>query len=685
VILETHPRVRQNLRYVPQVHDGKSLFVVKDPLNLKYFRFGPVETRIMRLLDGTRSFRDAAAELAAGGAAIAADSIEAFFRRLRELGLTERTQEERRILLIETLRSQRQLRIQGDGNTLLRMRISFGDPDRLFDRMIEYLRFCFTPAFVVASILSFLLYLLILVTHWSLFTGGIAMLYTPSSYTLAFILTIYSTTVVIFAIHELGHGLTCKHFGGEVHEIGAMLIYFTPAFFCNVNDAWTFEKRSHRLWVTFAGGWVQLLIAAAAAVVWVVTQPGTPLHHVAFLIVILGGGLSILVNYNPLIPLDGYYALMDWLEIPNLRARSFEYLGARFKRTVLRLDVPLPRVTEREARVFLTYGILAITYTTTLLSLIGFWAGGLLVAALGAWGWAILLLVVWRVTRTLRHAALRNGRVWLAGRFTGDRPRRFAIGGAGALLGVVLLGLLPWTVRVHAPALVEPTQRSWIRAAEAGLVAEILAEEGAALAAGAPLALLRSPALELDWSAARARVATLEREAAAARGSGDRAHARRAELELAAARARATELERRRAALVLRAPYDGVVATPRVRELTGTLVARGDSLIEFWATGPLRARVLLAERDAGEVAAGTLAGIRFPVDASRTWRTAVHTVAPAALEDRVEAVAQLDAGAAAAGVRVGMLGSARLSVRRTTVAGATLRWARYTFRSDWLL
>ena len=69
-------------------------------------------------------------------------------------------------------------------------------------------------------------------------------------------------------IHELGHGYTCKYFGGQVHEIGAMLLYFEPAFFCNVNDAWTFPELRARLWVTAAGSWIQLVVASLAAIVW---------------------------------------------------------------------------------------------------------------------------------------------------------------------------------------------------------------------------------------------------------------------------------------------------------------------------------------------------------------------------------------------------------------------------------
>ena len=46
------------------------------------------------------------------------------------------------------------------------------------------------------------------------------------------------------------------------------------------------------------------------------------------------------MNVNPLIPLDGYYALSDWLEVPNLRQRAFAHLAWVVKTKVLRLDLP---------------------------------------------------------------------------------------------------------------------------------------------------------------------------------------------------------------------------------------------------------------------------------------------------------------------------------------------------------
>jgi multidrug efflux pump subunit AcrA (membrane-fusion protein) len=689
---EVLPRLRHNLRYIPQVQDGKSVYVVKDPVSLKYFRFGEMEGWMMQRMDGTRSFAQIAAELSDRiGKAVSAAAIEPFYRRLRELGIAERTQAERSVLLLEKMREQRKLRLKGHGNTLLRMRFSIGDPDELFNRVVPRIGFFWTPTFVVVSAIAFLVYALILATHWGAFTAGVARLYQPSQYTLGFIVTLYLTVLVIIAIHELGHGLTCKRFGGEVHEIGAMLLYFSPAFFCNVNDAWTFEKKSHRLWVTFAGGWIQLLIAAIAGVVWILVEPASFLHQLAFVAMLFGGGLALVLNFNPLIPLDGYYALMDWLEIPNLRARSFEYLRAYLRRNLLGMDLPLPPVTPREKKIFLIYGSLAFLYTFFLLGMIGFWVGGLLVRRFEAWGWAIVLLAV----AFLGRKAFRQGahwlHVWASERLPGPRARKIAAAAATGVAALVLLAaLLPWTVRVPGVALVEPAVRTWLRPADEGWIEAIPVAEGALVQAGDPVVVLRNPELELEWTHARAAVEALEREAAAARARGNPAQASQIEVQLAARQTRFAEMDRRRDALVLRAPFAAQVVTPHLEEWIGARALKGDSLVELWSSGPLHARVLLAERDVGEIRAGSPVGLKFPVRASWTWRTHVQSIGPAARQGQIELLAplamqNLQTTDPEHPLRPGMVGEAKVAVEHTSVAGALLRWLRHTIRTDWLL
>ncbi|MBI2946572.1 MAG: biotin/lipoyl-binding protein, partial [Verrucomicrobia bacterium] len=209
----------------------------------------------------------------------------------------------------------------------------------------------------------------------------------------------------VITAHEFSHGLTCKHFGGRVREIGFMLIYFQPAFYCNVSDAWLFPEKSRRMWVTFAGGYFEIFLWGLATVVWRVTEPHTTLHYLA-LVVTATSGIRTFFNMNPLIKLDGYYLLSDFLDIPNLRQKAVGYWGARCKRALGLAVPPAQPATPRERWIFRVYGLLAATYSYWLLGLIASSFGAYLVAQYQAWGFVLfagLLLVLFK--QPLRRAA----------------------------------------------------------------------------------------------------------------------------------------------------------------------------------------------------------------------------------------------------------------------------------------
>ncbi|HZN98162.1 MAG TPA: hypothetical protein VFB61_10570, partial [Gemmatimonadales bacterium] len=251
------PKLRTDLILVEQTYRGEQSFVVKDPESRKYFRFRPVEITVMQTLDGEHTAAEAAAGLQADGIRVSPAAVEKFAAKLSAMGLCERTLGERSVLQMERLRAERRRRLgkgffQGD---ILRLRWSIGDPDKLLDRWLPRLHFFFSRSFIVISIVLFALYFLVMGLKWNEFSQAVANLYTLKLGVADYaILWVTGTVIIVF--HELGHGFTCKYFGGRVHEIGAMLIYFEPAFFCNVNDAWTFPERSARLWVTAAGSWI---------------------------------------------------------------------------------------------------------------------------------------------------------------------------------------------------------------------------------------------------------------------------------------------------------------------------------------------------------------------------------------------------------------------------------------------
>src|SRR5205085_683272 len=208
-------------------------------------------------------------------------------------GFLERTMVERTTLQVERLRAERRSRrrralFRGE---LLRMRWSFGDPDRALARVLPSIRWMFTPAFLVVSIALFALYLLILGHGWAAYSAALQATYTLHTITLGHVVVFVIVALTVVLIHELGHAFTCKYFGGEVHELGFMLLYFQPAFYCNVSDAWSFSDRAARLWVTAAGSWIQLVIAAMAAMVWWVAAPGTLIAEACVAAMLVGGAM----------------------------------------------------------------------------------------------------------------------------------------------------------------------------------------------------------------------------------------------------------------------------------------------------------------------------------------------------------------------------------------------------------
>ena len=138
------------------------------------------------------------------------------------------------------------------------------------------------------------------------------------------------TTLVVTVLHELAHGATCKRFGGEVREAGVLILMLMPCLYVNVSDAWLLADRKKRMLITAAGGYMDLCLWCIAVFAWRITLPGTLTNHLSF-VVLTTCGTRGLINFNPLLRLDGYYLLSDFLRIPNLysrgRSRWIKYLN----------------------------------------------------------------------------------------------------------------------------------------------------------------------------------------------------------------------------------------------------------------------------------------------------------------------------------------------------------------------
>lgn len=362
------PRLRRDLTY-RHAHTAEGICVViKHPASRRFFRLEHAEYFIAQQLDGRTPLEAIRQKTeVALDAELPIEDLHAFVQTLNKNGLLE-TEE-----ALKKDASRKPKRFRG---TPLYCRIQVCDPYKLLQWLAGRTNFLFTRSFVALSALSILLAIAITATNWREFREDLPRL-NHSSVAPAILLII----LVIIVAHEFGHGLTCTHFGGEVHEMGFAMMLMMPAFYCNVSDAWLFPERSKRLWVGLAGPYFELFLWSLAVFAWRITEPETWIHFVA-LTVMVASGVHTLMNFNPLIKLDGYYLLSDYLELPNLRRRSFRQVGSFWERLFgFGADEKVDeKLTTRERTIFWIYGAIALTGSFSIVGYILISAGGTLVA-----------------------------------------------------------------------------------------------------------------------------------------------------------------------------------------------------------------------------------------------------------------------------------------------------------------
>jgi len=470
------PKLRTDLIVSRQGELNAAALVVKDPVRGGFFRFREVEGFILDRLAGTASLESIRTQVEEEfGAALSFADLEGFVQKLRRLGLLE----ESGVQPASVPPSRRRIR----GNPFY-LRLKAFDPDRLFVRLVGKIRWLFTPAFVCFSALTIVFALGLTIVNSSDLALDIPRLYSVQSLALA-----WGVGMLVIVAHEFAHGLTCKYFGRSVREIGFLLIFFQPAFYCNVSDAWLFPKKSQRLWVTFAGAYFEIFLWALATLIWRVTDPQTVINYVA-LVVVATSAVKTIFNLNPLIKLDGYYLLSDFLEIPNLRQRAFGFLGRCARRLWGAANARFQQTTPRERRIFVIYGILAWTYSFWLLAFVATSFGGFLVERYQAWGFfvfALCLVILFQqpVKKLLRAPAsllrVKGGmNIWL------KRLIKVAL-----LVGLAaVLWFCRLELKISGAFTILPMRHADVRAEVEGIIQEIYADEGDAIKKGERIASL---------------------------------------------------------------------------------------------------------------------------------------------------------------------------------------------------
>jgi putative peptide zinc metalloprotease protein len=386
--------LRSDLNIIPQTIKGDNYYIVKDREQESYYRLSEVEHTLALYFDGKSTIPEIAGKVSQNeNFEVSPQVVAQFYQSLKKMKLLVKTLAEKNIMLLEKRREARKAKLMDVKGSIIYMRIPFVDPDKFFDRIIDKIRWIWSKPAVFTMLGIMAMACLIIISNWSEVVEGFKTVYLFNSSSLSKLVIIYSTIFVVIGIHELGHGLTCKRYGGEVHEMGFLFLFFQPCLFCNVTDAWTFSEKKQRLYVTIAGVFIEFFVGACFVFVWYLTSSGSVINLIAYQIMMVCGISTALFNFNPLVKLDGYYAFCDWSEIPNLKTKSSEFLGYYIKTRLFKAERQdsMEFIDTTTKAILVIYGFLSMLYITSMLGGIFFMIRGILVGSLGLLGLGIWL------------------------------------------------------------------------------------------------------------------------------------------------------------------------------------------------------------------------------------------------------------------------------------------------------
>ena len=362
--------------------------------------------------------------------------------------------------------------------------------------MYPYFRWIYTTGFIVFSVGMMLAALTLVASQYSTFSARLPDF--QSFFNWHTIVYFWCSLAIIKIIHEFGHGLTAKHFGGEVHEMGMLFLVLTPALYCDVTDSWLLPSKWKRIWISAAGIYVECFLASLATFVWWNTEQGL-LNSLSLATMFICSVNTILFNANPLLRYDGYYVMSDYLEIPNLRVKSTQFFAYLFQEKVLGLEIPVQSYMPRSRRtLFVIYAIASYLYR-----------------------WVVTFSILYFLSQFLKPYKLQSISYMIAGgslvpllfmplyqgvKFIRQpgRMRKVKKVRAGAFIAVTValvtgILLIPTPLRVQGTLVLTAAKPAEIYAEVPGRLDALYIEDGDFVKAGTLLATLSNPEKQLEY------------------------------------------------------------------------------------------------------------------------------------------------------------------------------------------
>ena len=556
-------RYRGDLVTNRQVYQGQAWYVVKDPIGLSYYRFRPEEYALLEMLDGEASLEDLKDNFEARfpPRRITVDEVSRFVSTLHRSGLVIGDRPGQGPQLNE----RRRQRVWSEWKNWLRsimcLRFRGIDPDWILNKLNPWFGWLYSPPALMVAVVYIFTALMLVLVNFETFRSKLPEFHQFFASGNWFYLA--AALGITKVIHEFGHGLSCKYYGGECHEMGFMLLVFTPCLYCDVSDSWMLPSKWKRMMIGAGGMYIELIIASTATFLWWNSHEGL-FNQMCLNVMFVSSVSTLLFNANPLMRFDGYYILSDMLEIPNLRTKSSTSLSRLAKKWCLGVKLQDdPFLPKRHQGLFALYSVASTIYMWVLMiSIFMFvWnamkpyrmeAIGRMLALFGIYG-----LIVRPITGIYKFLKVPGRR---------DEVKSLNITVTAGVVAAIAAAIcfIPLPQRVWCPAELRPRGEETVYVTVDGRLEEILVEANDRVAEGDELARFSNVDLELQIaelegqeSGYRARLASLERERFTDSAAG--MEIRTVEESLKSVEEQLVKKRQYQSELVLKAPRSGLV------------------------------------------------------------------------------------------------------------------------------
>lgn len=630
------PRLRSHVQIHRHNYRGEDWYVIQDRFTGKHHRFSPEAYQLIGLMDGRRPLSQIweTACAALGDHMPTQDEVIGLLAQLFRSDLLQ-------TCALPNFSDLQQRQSQGQRNRLLTplkspmsLRFPLLDPDRFLNATMPLVApflgwFAVVVWLLVVGSASFLA-----VMHWPDLSND----FSDQLLGLENLVLLSLIYPLLKVVHEFGHAYMVKKWGGEVHEMGVMLLVFMPIPYVDASASLAFRSKYQRMLVGAAGILVELFIAGLAMLVWLNIESGA-LRAATFNVMLIAGVSTVLFNGNPLLRFDAYYVLADFLEIPNLGQRSGRYMSYLCQRYLLGVRQAVsPSTVPSEAGWLAGYAVASFIYRLFIsLRIILFVAGkfffiGLLLALWAGIG--MLIMPIWRVVKYL----LKDGHM---------QRKRLRIALVVLLpLGVLLAGLafVPVPFYTLCEGVTWAPEESKVHAAVDGFVDEVLCTSGTLVSKGTPLLQCSDPQLATRVQLIQAR----QREYQARYNlslKNDRTEAvlvKEALSRIAAELDRAQEQQR---ALLITSQSDGVFILPQQQNIDGHYLRRGTAVGYILDRNKMSVRVLVPQADIDRVRADSgQVQVRLAENIDRVVSATVLREVPAASRELPSLALGLEGG-----------------------------------------